>query len=69
MLADLRAGLNEPYLLTVIARGPQILIYVNTQLVCQAQDESTSAGQLGLMAVDWANGTDLAFRNAQVWLL
>ncbi len=64
-----KANLNQPYLLTVIARGSSISLYIDKQWVATVEDSSASSGGIGLMAGDFSNAADVVFRNAQVWIL
>ena len=65
----IRANLNQAYLLTAIARGSSISLYVDKQWVATVEDNSASSGGIGLMAGDFANTADVAFRHVQVWNL
>ncbi|WP_141727734.1 LamG-like jellyroll fold domain-containing protein [Thermogemmatispora onikobensis] len=58
---------GQDNLLTVIARGSSILLYVNKQYVGSAQDTSFSTGQIGVFAIDLGHVTDAAFSQLQVW--
>lgn len=66
----IKAGLNQPNLLAVIAHGNNIFLYVNKQYVGTVQDSTYSSGSIGLFAYK-ANtiSGDVAFSNAQVWKL
>ena len=63
------AHLNQAYLLTAIVRGSSISLYIDKQLVMSVEDSSASSGNIGLMAGDFSNEADVAFRNVQVWNL
>ncbi len=56
-------------LVTVIARGSTIYLYVNKQYIGSATDSTYTSGQIGVFAVDHSNPTDVAYSNAQVWNL
>ncbi|WP_376795960.1 hypothetical protein [Thermogemmatispora sp.] len=58
---------GQDNLLTVIARGSSILLYVNKQYVGSAQDTNFSSGQIGVFAIDLGHVTDAAFSQLQVW--
>jgi hypothetical protein len=64
-----KTNLNQPHLLTVIARGSSISLYIDKQWVATVEDSSASSGGIGLMAGDFSNEADVAFRNVQVWNL
>jgi serine/threonine protein kinase len=67
--SSIRANLNQVYLLTAIARGSSISLYIDKQWVATVEDNSAGSGGIGLMAGDFANAADVAFRNVQVWNL
>ncbi len=67
--AVINTGLNQTNLLTVIARGGSIYLYINQQYVDNIDDGTYSSGQIGLFAQDNGSPTDVAFTNAQVWTL
>jgi hypothetical protein len=66
--AAIKVGLNQSNLLTVIARGSNLYLYVNKQYITRVGDNTFSSGIVGLFATG-ANATDVAFSNAQVWRL
>lgn len=63
----IKTGLNQTNLLTVVARGSSISLYVNKQLIANVHDSLSGSGSIGMLAVDFTNPTDVAFNNAQVW--
>ena len=65
----IKTGLNQPNLLTVVARGSHIYLYVNKQYLTDVSDSISSSGMIGLFAVDFGNQTEVAYTNAQVWTL
>ena len=62
-------GGNQTNLLIVIARGHDIYLYVNSDLVAHVQDSSLSSGDIGMTAYSVQNVTDAEFSNVQVWKL
>jgi hypothetical protein len=60
---------GQTNLLTVIARGSSIYLYVNKQYVGNVSDNTYGSGELGFMVYDHTNPTDVAFSNLQVWQL
>jgi serine/threonine protein kinase len=52
-------------LIAVVARGSQIDLYVNRQLIKSLSDSTFSAGQIGVLAFS----SEVAFSNARVWKL
>ncbi len=65
----MHTGLNQMNLLTVIARGSNIYIYINKQYVTSVSDSTYTSGQVGVFGEDHTNATDVAFSNIQVWKL
>lgn len=64
-----KANLNQTYLLTAIARGNTLSLYIDKKLVMSVSDSNASVGGIGLMAGKFDNTADVAFSNAQVWQL
>ena len=64
----IRTGLNQPNLLTIIARGSSIYLYINQQYITSASDTAYRAGQIGVFG---GNNTqapaDVVFSHARVW--
>lgn len=65
----INTNLNQTNLLTIIARGSNIYLYVNKQYVGSASDSTYSSGQIGLFGADHTNPTDVAFSDIQIWQL
>jgi len=66
----IKAGPNQSNLLTVVARGSNIYLYINKQFVASVHDSTYSSGQIGLLATSFTNpSANVAFSNAQVWQL
>ena len=55
--------------LTIIASGTNLHLYVNKQYVTSVSDTTYHIGQIGMVAQDITNSTDVQFTNAQVWTL
>jgi hypothetical protein len=66
---SLKAGLNQENTICVIARGATMNFYFNGYYVMSAQDSSLSSGLLGVIANDNTNATEVAYTQAQVWIL
>jgi hypothetical protein len=64
---DIKKGVGQVNLLTVIAKGNDIYLYVNQQYITHVTDSSYAKGQIGLFGSNGGNPTDAAFSNAQVW--
>lgn len=65
-------NLNRPNLLTVIACGNTIYLYINRKFVDQAQMEANASApdKIGMFAVDGIhNPTEVVFRDVEVWVL
>jgi Flp pilus assembly protein TadG len=64
----INTGTNQPNVLTVIARGSDIVLYLNGQYATRVNDSSASTGFIGMIALNTGNqNIDIAFSNAQVW--
>lgn len=63
----IRTGLNQTNLVAVVARGNKLDLYVNRQLIASISDNSYTQGQLGLVAKEVQNPTEVVFSNARVW--
>ena len=62
-----KAALNQTYLLTVVAKGSDLFLYINERCMAQVQDNTASSGKIGLMAVNSTHDTHVQFRDVQVW--
>ena len=62
-------GLNQTNLVTVIVKGSTITLYVNQQEVNSMTDNTFSHGQIGVIADDISNPTEVIYSNAKVWKL
>ncbi|GHO94377.1 hypothetical protein KSF_044250 [Reticulibacter mediterranei] len=62
-------GLNQWNLLTAVAKGSDLYLYVNKQLVMYCHDSSSSSGTIGVFVIDAGHPTTVQFRNAKVWEL
>jgi hypothetical protein len=58
---------GQTNLLTIIARGSSIYLYVNKQYVGNVSDNTYGSGEIGFMVYDHTNPTDVAFSDLQVW--
>jgi eukaryotic-like serine/threonine-protein kinase len=68
--SSINTGLNQSNLLTVIARGSMIYLYVNQQYLTSISDSTSSSGEIGVSAVNTSGGhVDVAFSAIQVWKL
>lgn len=66
--ASIKTGLNQANLLTVIARGRSIYLYINRQFIASASDSTYRDGQIGVFGGDPSGApADVVFSHAQVW--
>jgi len=66
--AFIRTGLNQVNLLTVIARGSNIYLYINQHYITSASDTAYRAGQIGVFGGNASQApADVVFSHAQVW--
>lgn len=65
----IHTGLNKSNMLTVVARGNQLYLYVNRQYVTNVTDNTYTSGQIGVFSADDSAPTDVAYTNAEVWQL
>lgn len=63
----IQKGLNRPNLIAVVARGSTFDLYVNNQHIDTVTDGTFSSGNIGLVAEEVSNPTDVMFSNAMVW--
>jgi serine/threonine protein kinase len=66
-------GTNQKNDIAVILQATAISIYINGQFVDDGQDRSLTStlrqGEIGLMAVDYGDGTSVRYTNAIVWTM
>ena len=62
-------GLNQPNLITLIARNSQLTVFVNKHYVDTVSDTLYKSGQIGFMAYYKSNQTEVAYSNMQLWQL
>ena len=62
-------GVGKTNLLCVIVQGNDIALYVNRQPLAKFTDTSYQSGQVGVVADEDSDTTDVAYSNAQVWVL
>jgi hypothetical protein len=63
-------GLNQLNTLAVIAQGSDINIFINKHFVTTLTDSSSTVGAIGMLGGNSAGNTsDVAFSDAQVWVL
>jgi len=65
----IKKGSKLSNVLTVIAQGKHIYLFVNGQLLANVQDSASSSGKIGLFAVDFTHPTQAVFTNLKAWAL
>jgi hypothetical protein len=65
--AQLGTGQGSSHLLTVIARGSTLYLYLDKEFIDQVVDTSNMEGQVGLIALSDQEPTDVAFQNVKIW--
>ena len=66
---DINLGPEQTNLLTVIATGSDIYLYINAHFIVHERDATLSAGEIGLSASDFSKTTEVLFYRAEVWRL
>jgi hypothetical protein len=61
--------LNQKILLTVIAQGNLIFLYVNNQFVATSYSTFSNQGQLGFLAFAKNQQVDVTFTDVKIWKL
>jgi hypothetical protein len=62
-------GLNQTNVVTVVVKGKTFTLYVNQQEIDRVTDNTFSHGQIGVIAYDINNPTEVVYTNAKVWTL
>ena len=68
---QIKEGLSQTNMITVLARGHYIYLYVNKIQIDWAYDTSYNIGKIGVLAkaFDKFRPTEVAFSDATVWKL
>src|SRR5712692_250790 len=75
--AAIKHGLNQTNLITIVARGSDIYLFVNKHYIDHISDSTLNSGKIGVFAnatshttISFGSGnpTDVAFSNAQIWI-
>jgi len=64
-----KTGLTQANLIAVVANGGTLSFYVNKQFVTSVSDSSYTSGEVGVLAQDETQPTEVAYSDAQVWKL
>jgi len=65
----IKTGLKQPNLIAVVANGAALDLYVNMQYIATVNDSTFVHGQIGVVAEDIHNPTNIVFNNAMVWVM
>jgi len=65
----IKTGSGQINLLTIIAQGAIIDLYINKQFVNSVHDNSYTSGEIGVFAGNTGDNTDAAFNRVRVWNL
>lgn len=60
-------GLNQSNLVTIIARGSNVYIYVNRQQIIHTTNLNPTSGVFGLFAVSVSQATTILFNDMKIW--
>jgi len=66
--AAIKTGNHQPNLLTIVAQGDNIYIYVNKQYIDSARDGRYSSGRVGIYSDGDIGDSEVVVRNAQAWV-
>ena len=69
LTSALNTGLNQANQVAVVARGSNFYFYLNKQYFATLSDNTYGSGIIGVLATSAQNPTEVAFSNAQVWIL
>jgi len=63
----INTGLNQANLITVVAIDNMLNLYVNMRKVASVSDTTYDSGQIGVVAENTGDPTEVAFSNTRVW--
>ena len=66
---QIRTGLNQTNLLSVVARGQRLYFYVNQHYVDSVEDGTSTSGMIGVGSLTFGGTPEVVFTKAQVWAL
>jgi hypothetical protein len=64
---QIKQGIKQTNTIAVVAQGTSISLYVNNGKIDSVNDSSYSSGEIGFIAVDDRDVTEVAYSNAKVW--
>jgi hypothetical protein len=67
--SSINRGLNRANVLTVIAHGSDIYLYVNNHYITHVKDNRHLSGAVGVFARSDTTATSVQFSNAKIWNL
>ncbi len=65
----IKTGLNQTNLLTVTASGNIFTLFINMEQTISVSDDAYKQGQIGVVAEDTGDSTDIIFSSVKVWPL
>ena len=65
----IKSGLNQSNLIAIAAHGNTLDLFVNKHYITSVNDSTNSEGGIGIEAHAISQSTEVAFRNAMVWIL
>ena len=65
--SNFNTNLQQTNLISVLARGKTIMLYVNSTYVDSVDDSTFTGGQIGVFAEDNQEASEISFAQAQVW--
>ena len=65
----IKGGLNQSNLIAIVAQGNTLDLFVNKHYITSVNDSTNSEGGIGIEAHAISQPTEVAFRNAMVWIL
>jgi hypothetical protein len=63
----IHTGLDQGNIITIIARGSNVYIYINKQRILSLANANTTSGEFGFMAVESSQPTTALFGNVKIW--
>lgn len=69
VVPDYNVGLNQTNLVTIVARGEDVFLYVNKVFAGEISDNTYLSGAIGLVASNDTQSTDVAYTNLKIWNL
>jgi hypothetical protein len=62
-------GLFQVHTIGVVARGTQMLVYIDQKQVTEVTDTTYTSGQIGLISSYGSSSTEVVYNNAKTWQL